>query len=202
MLSPDAAQQIGRYEIIEEIATGPVGQVFRGYDQEFSRYVAIKVARDEILVPESAISSCTPSRTRGDGGTRERLPHLRSRVGRCPAVYRFAVHRRRNARSVESAQHRLPPIMDALDRVLGLARGLSVLHAAGIVHFALKPDNIFVDASTFLIADHGWAQPDGDRATAHAHGTRYMSPEQWRTGRKPHPDRTTVRHLQSRSDAV
>ena len=68
--------------------------------------------------------------------------------------------------------------------ILQLARGLSVLHNAGIVHRDIKPSNILIaDADTLVIADLGIAKDLSCAEALTSHGQVmgtpfYMSPEQ------------------------
>ena len=59
-------QQIGRYQILEEIASGGQGTVYRAYDPEGGQIIALKVLHR--LSPETAR---TPSGSAG----RPRSPH-------------------------------------------------------------------------------------------------------------------------------
>lgn len=57
-----------------------------------------------------------------------------------------------------------------------VAEGLSILHAAGVLHCDLKPKNLLVDADLRLkIADFGSSSMDGSMPSGCA-GTRYMPP--------------------------
>lgn len=178
-------QRIGDYEVVEELSSGGFGRVFKCADHELDMYVAVKVARDEIVTADKR---------------EEFLQHANwassvQHVCLCP-IYKVGVEDGRpyvvmpffegGSLAQWKRQNRLPPITDALDRLLGLVRALAVLHDAGFVHYALKPTNILVDGSRFVITDHAWASLAGDPATAHSRGTnRYMAPEQWRSG-SPH----------------
>jgi TPR repeat protein len=178
---PSSRQWIGRYEIVEELGRGAVGCTYRCLDRERNRYVAVKIAledipsaeeRDRFLRRAERVMTIRhqhicPIEDYGSDGTR---PFIVS-----PFVDggNLADWRRAN---------RLPPIPEALDRVLGLVRGVAALHSAGIVHRALKPSNILVDGDHLLITDHGWAATEDDETARNLSASRYMSPEQWRTG--------------------
>jgi TPR repeat protein len=175
------AQWIGRYEIVEELGRGAVGCTFRCLDRDNNRYVAVKIAQEDIPSAEERDrflrraeramalrhDNICPIYDYGSDGTR---PFIVSAylVGGTLADFRRA--------------NRLPPVTETLDRILGLARGVAALHAAGIVHRALKPSNILVDGDRLLVTDHGWAASEDDEAVRNQVANRYMSPEQWRTG--------------------
>jgi TPR repeat protein len=182
---------VGGYELIEEIGSGPVGRVFKCADYARNRFVAIKVARDEIRAPQA----------------RELFLHQAERAAAvrhaniCP-VYEVGLDGERpyvvmpffqgGTLTQWRRKNRLPPITEALERVRGLAEGLAALHSAGVVHLALKPDNIFVDGRHCLIADHGWGYLREGAEVQFNKTSRYMSPEQWRTGGHPVGPRSDV----------
>jgi TPR repeat protein len=181
--SPESAgtRWIGRYEIVEELGRGAVGCTYRCIDRDNNRYVAVKIAQEDIPSAEerdrflrraeraAAIrhENICPIDDFGSDGTRPFIVTPFYHGGT------LADWRRAN---------RLPPVKEVLDRVLGLARGVAALHKAGIVHRALKPTNILVDGDLLLITDHGWAASEDEEKVRNQAAHRYMSPEQWRTG--------------------
>ena len=177
---PPTPTTIGRYEVIEELGSGGFGRVFKCRDGD--RVVAIKVLRDERLSPDArehflreaelarAVrhENVCPIEEVGLDGER---PHL---------VMPFVEGGTLADRIRESP---LPPLTKALDIVRDLALGLSAIHAAGIVHRDMKPQNILIRGSRFLIADFGLAKPIDETTTVAFKGTwRYMSPEQLNPG--------------------
>src|SRR5437016_3088626 len=47
--SPPASEEVGRYQLIGEIARGGMGVVMRGHDTELGRDVAMKILREEFV---------------------------------------------------------------------------------------------------------------------------------------------------------
>lgn len=78
------------------------------------------------------------------------------------------------------------PVDDALRILMEVTRGLSALHARGLLHRDLKPTNILFDAEgRAVIADYGLVMPRKASNTIRSHGLAagtplYMSPEQQR----------------------
>jgi serine/threonine-protein kinase len=150
--------RFGRYELLERIGAGGMGEVFRARDRELQREVAIKfllgaAARDEGRLARFALEARAASAlnhpsivTIHDIGSAQGRPYivmelvrgdtLRATIGRGP----------------------VPPRL-ALDIACQLADGLAKAHAARIVHRDLKPENVIVTADGFAkILDFGLAK--------------------------------------------
>jgi serine/threonine protein kinase len=79
-----------------------------------------------------------------------------------------------------------PSVHDAIDVVLGISTGASVIHARGMVHRDLKPGNIVMDRDAPRIADFGSVRilVDGANETsASQHSVLYRPPESFATNR-------------------
>jgi len=77
-----------------------------------------------------------------------------------------------------------PSVHHAIDIVLGIAHGVSEIHARGMVHRDLKPGNIVMEGSIALIADFGTVRmidPNSHVTTASQHSSLYCPPESWVT---------------------
>jgi serine/threonine-protein kinase len=173
-----------RYRILDVVASGGMGVVYRGERIQLGRPVAIKFLHPWVASEQSFLQ-----RFDVEAQAMSRLNHPN-----CVSVIDFGVHEvpflvmdfvaGRSLRFVIENE-KLPPA-----RVLGLGRqilsGLSHAHAQGIVHRDLKPENIVVTDSPGLvdharILDFGLAKlHDGPSLTVGmAVGTpSYMAPEQ------------------------
>jgi Tol biopolymer transport system component len=187
---------LGPYEIVRAIATGGMGEVYRGWDPRLQRDVAIK------LLPATY------------SGDLERLKRfeLEARAAgqlahpNIPAIYDTGTHkgspyvvsellegetlRQRMRRGKALAPRK------AAEIALQIARGLSAVKEMGLVHRDLKPENIFLTRDGQVkILDFGLAklvQPEARKAGMEPPvaaltqeglivGTAgYMSPEQVR----------------------
>lgn len=171
----------GRFELIRPLGEGGMGQVFLAFDPLARREVALKV-----LTPELARSADARLRFRTEFLTMRRLAHPR-----VVAAYDFGT----------LPDERLYLAMEVvpgpgLDEHLPLApqvarsyliqalEGLAFLHAGGMVHADLKPDNMRLDAAGDLkLMDLGLAVPVGSLPRAVQGTPLYLAPEAIRCDR-------------------
>jgi eukaryotic-like serine/threonine-protein kinase len=173
-----------RYRLDRLIATGGMGQVWEGTDQELDRVCAIKVLREEYAGDSSFLE-----RFRAEARHTAALSHESVAAlydygeieGRAWIVMEFAPGR---ALSEIIADH--PdgmPEQDVISILIQLARALDAAHAAGVVHRDVKPENLLVDEDLGVkITDFGIARSSDSAKltkTGLVMGTaQYLSPEQ------------------------
>ncbi len=176
---------LGGYQIVELIAAGGMGIVFKAHDPDLQREVAIKV-----LAPELAARSGARERFLREARAAARLEHENILpiygVHEVEGVPYFAM-RLATGGSLQDALDRGEPFGLARLKVIaaGVANALGAAHEAGIVHRDIKPANILFDADDpgrVWVCDFGiaWSADDPDLTLAGAlAGTpHYMSPEQ------------------------
>ncbi len=191
-----AGSKLGPYEVLGQIGSGGMGEVYRAKDPRLGREVAIKVlpasfsqdadrlrrfeqeARAAGLLNHPNITAVY------DIGSHDGAPYVVSELLEGETL--------RSALAVG----RLPP-RKAIDYSLQVANGLAAAHEKGIVHRDLKPENLFVTRDGRVkILDFGLAklthQEEGGQATSVPTATAgtepgvvlgtlgYMSPEQVR----------------------
>lgn len=175
----------GRYQLLERLAGGGMGEVWRAEDQRLSRRVAVKVLR-----PEYSDNEEFRERLRIEGRIAASVSHpglarvydygIGDDVSGPYLVMEFVDGRTLSAILV--SEHTMAPV-----RVLGIlaqaAAGLCCAHRAGLVHRDVKPGNLLIrDDGTVKITDFGIARAAGDAPltrTGMIIGTpRYLSPEQ------------------------
>jgi serine/threonine-protein kinase len=181
---------IGGYRIITPIGAGGMARVFLADDEQLERKVALK-----LLPPEDA-----------DDEARARF--LREARALARVDHPHVVHVFASGIDGETAWMALEyiegdPLSDligesgldeemALSIIAQTARGLSAVHAEGVVHRDIKPDNLLLDDAGLLrIVDFGIAlvpEPEGrggfvTRAGIAVGTPHYMAPEQARGGR-------------------
>ena len=189
-LSQAASQ--GRYQIRELLGRGGMSEVYRGFDAELRRPVAIKRLR-----PDLAMNPVYRARFRREAQAAGRLSHPA-----IVAVYDtgeefeatgpsipFIVMELIEGCSLRDAlrqQGRVSPVR-ALALTASVLDALACSHAAGIIHRDIKPGNVMLsDGRTVKVADFGIARAVSDSSgTATMAGTvigtaQYLSPEQGR----------------------
>ncbi len=165
---PPAA--MGRYTLGALLGAGAMGDVYAATDPALARAVAIKLLRPE---PDDATQALREARFLREGQAIARVRHPN-----VVAVYDVGVDQRRPYIAMErvdgldfaawlTAEPRDPA---AIVRVLvGAARGLAAVHAAGLVHRDIKPRNVLVDAAgEARLGDFGLAQTAAPDAVAPA----------------------------------
>jgi serine/threonine protein kinase len=183
-----------RYEIVEPLARGGMGTVYRGHDRDLDRAVAIKVLSPIALSEEAA------ARMQQEARILARLEHPgvvpvydlgRLTDGRIFYVMRL-VHGRRLDEYVEYVEYgeygehgkhaAAPSLSEKLRLFVRICDPVAFAHAQGVIHRDLKPDNVMVGPfGEVLVMDWGIAALGPGPAAGAVVGTRaYMPPEQTR----------------------
>lgn len=181
--------RIGRYEIVELIGRGGMGEVFRCRDPLLGRPVAVKVMRLTTDRPERTAELL--ARFQREAAAAGALSHpgivAVHDLGRDHALgLWYIVLELVDGRSLDrilEERHRLPP-EEAVPLAFQVADALAFAHARGIVHRDVKPGNILVrkDGTTKLL-DFGIAAVQGSDLTLRDQilgSPAYMAPERIR----------------------
>lgn len=174
---PGQRTLIGRYRLENLIAEGGFAQVWRGYDLELQRVVAVKLPKPSRL--QSAEAFLAEARRVAQLKHPEIMPVFD--VGRdgdsCFIVSEFIERGSLGDLLVKS-----PPTQpQAVRWIVEIADALEYAHLHGVIHRDIKPANILIDHhGRALLADFGIAQSANEAGKqASSVGTlRYMSPEQ------------------------
>ncbi|WP_432824730.1 protein kinase domain-containing protein [Dactylosporangium sp. CA-092794] len=181
----------GRYELLDSINSGGMGQVWRGYDAVLDREVAVKLIRTDVVATQEQAEDFA-KRFRREARVTARIQHhgvpqvydavLDRPYDRVYLVMEYV--RGTSLRAFIDPQRPLP-VGWAAAIAAQICTVLSHAHAIPVVHRDLKPDNVLVSESgSVKLLDFGIAailRTDVTRLTATGNpiGTsRYMSPEQ------------------------
>jgi serine/threonine protein kinase len=179
----DFPDHLGRYRVTAQIGCGAFGTVYRAYDADLRREVAIKVPhRRHVASPRDLDAYLAEARVLA----RLEHPHIvpvhdlgRTDDGRCYLVSRF-IEGTDLATQIKQAR---PSVTASAHLVAAVAEALEHAHRKGVVHRDIKPANILLDtAGTPYLADFGLALTEEDFGTGAGlvGSTAYMSPEQAR----------------------
>lgn len=174
-----------RYTIVEHVASGGMGAVYKAIDTETSRTVALKLIRSDVIARTGTLS-----RFKRELTLAQTVSH--------PNVYRVHDLGVVDGTAYISMEYIEGQSLDDLVRTMGhlsprqtvsigkqLCAGLHAIHEKSILHRDVKPSNIMLDHSGVArLMDFGLAyQAGSDHLTSEGHvlGTMaYLSPEQAR----------------------
>ncbi len=171
--------RIGRYEIRGPLGAGGMGVVLRGHDATLGRDVAIKMMRSTLIDPAHR------ERMLGEAQAMAKVRHPNvvtvhelGEAGDELYVAMELVDGTMLQRWLESPRPRAQRVALVLD----VGRGITAVHAAGLLHRDIKPDNIIVRAdATPVLVDFGLARSTTKPALGVGSGIagtpRYMAPE-------------------------
>jgi hypothetical protein len=147
-----------RYEVVDLVGAGAMGEVYRARDTRLGRNVALKVLPAHFSSdPDRLRRFDQEARSAGtlnhpnvvaifDVGTQDGMPFVVSEL-----------------LEGETLRQRLErgalPVRKAIEYGIQIARGLAAAHASGVVHRDLKPENLFVTKEGLVkILDFGLAK--------------------------------------------
>jgi serine/threonine protein kinase/formylglycine-generating enzyme required for sulfatase activity len=173
----------GDYELLEEIARGGMGVVFKARQIKLNRIVALKMILAGQLASELDIQ-----RFLTEAEAAANLDHPRIvpifEVGQHQGQHFFSMgYVDGTSLSQKIADGPLPP-RDAAEMLVKICEGIAYAHDRGVIHRDLKPANILIDrAEQPKVTDFGLAKKVGADSnltgTGQILGTpSYMAPEQ------------------------
>jgi serine/threonine-protein kinase len=138
-------QLSGIYELDERIASGGMGEVYRGHNIQTGDHVAIKIvlpefARDQTILSLFRKEASILNHLSHDAVVRYHVFTIDPGIGRPYLAMEFV-----DGQSLFDMMRRGPMPSDDVRRLCHrLASGLSAVHQAGAVHRDLSPDNIIL----------------------------------------------------------
>ena len=173
----------GRYEIQEILGVGGMGAVYKAFDKDIDRTIALKVIRPDLAGNPDVVARFKQELLLARDVSHKnviRIFDLRDSGGMKFITMEYVLGR--DLRALLHERGKLPPA-EALAIIRQVCAGLGAAHAEGVIHRDLKPSNILVDAhGRVVVMDFGLARTlagDGMTSTGSLLGTiEYMSPEQ------------------------
>ena len=179
-----------RYEILELLGAGGMGQVYRARDSDLGRDIALKILRgDEPLLLERAQREAR-HQARIDHENVGHVYEVGERDGKPFVAMQLVEGQTLNLAAEDMS------LREKVEVMRQVAEGVQAAHSRGLIHRDIKPGNVLVekreDSWHPWVVDFGLAldpQQPGMTATGAMVGTAsYMSPEQIR-GERDHLDR-------------
>ncbi|MEP7075807.1 MAG: protein kinase [Acidobacteriota bacterium] len=192
----EIGKKIGRYEIIELLGQGGMGDVFLARDATLDRMLAIKVLNEDLRRDPASLR-----RFEKEARAASKLNHpnimMIYEVGEEDGVHYIASELIEGKTLRRVIQTSSPSVIKILDISAQIASGLAAAHGSHIIHRDIKPENVIVRPDGFAkILDFGLAKlqrhdltADSEEQTAEFTETSkgmvlgtasYMSPEQAR----------------------
>jgi len=174
-----AGALLGKYEIREQVAAGGMAIIYKAYDAALDRYVAIKQ-----IAPHLALDEKFSVRFRTEAQTLARLSGSQANIVHVHELLQqdgqlFLVMEYVEGTTLRVMMDKSPiPFQTGLGIMLSVALGLRAMHAQGIVHRDLTPNNIMMARDGALkITDFGLIGHSGGRTSLPMGTTKYMAPE-------------------------
>jgi WD40 repeat protein/tRNA A-37 threonylcarbamoyl transferase component Bud32 len=182
---PDNGEVFGDYEIIEEIAHGGMGVVFKARQKSLNRVVALKMIRGERLVGDEDVRRF---HVEARAAAQLHHPNIVSihEVGAVRGQNFYTMDFIAGSSLARLARDRPLSPRNAARYVQKIAKAIHYAHSRQIVHRDLKPANVLIDQNDEpQVTDFGLAKLLAGEAGTTVSGTimgspSYMPPEQAR----------------------
>jgi eukaryotic-like serine/threonine-protein kinase len=183
---PPGTMLAGRYQIVDLLGLGGMGAVYKAFDRQLTRLVALKT-----ILPEMAGTPTALKRFKQEVLLAQSIVHKNVvrifDIGEDSGTKFITMDfiEGVDLKSLITQKGKLPPA-EAARIIRQACLGLEAAHAAGVVHRDLKPQNIMIEKDGHIVVmDFGIARSGESRGATQTGaflGTpEYMSPEQART---------------------
>jgi len=188
-LQTSPAQVVGKYDLLEKIAEGGMGTVYKARNQETGQLVAIKIvpahlAKNPVLFKRFE-QEYNVAKTLDNPNIVRSLDF--GQTNGCPYLVMEYVDGESLGQRLERVHHL--PETEAIRVIAQVAQGLYKAHKKGLIHRDVKPDNVLLTSDgQSKLADLGLVKEiDADlnlTRTGRGLGTpHFMAPEQFRNAK-------------------
>ncbi len=176
-------RRLGDYELLEEVARGGMGVVFRARQVSLDRTVAVKVLRDAWLATPVQVK-----RFRAEAANAAKLKHPNivavHEVGEQGGQHYFAMDLIKGTNLAELTRDGPLPPQRAAELTRKVAEAVQHAHQQGVLHRDVKPSNVLLDPQGEpQVTDFGLARVLDDESSLTLSGQvlgtpGYIAPEQ------------------------
>ena len=170
----------GRFEILERLGRGGMGEVYRALDRDLDDQVALKVVSEEIVHVPGVLE-----RFRGEVKLARRVTHRNVartfELGHADGMVFFTMELVQGSSLAVRLERGPMPASEAVAIALELCDALTAAHKVGVVHRDLKPDNVLLaEDGRVVLTDFGVATLAANVDGSGSGSPQYMAPEQAR----------------------
>ncbi len=158
-MAPEAGVRFGRYELLERLGAGGMGEVYRARDLVLLREVAVKFLPEPFTTSPTRLTRFTREARAASSLNHPNILTVHD-IGQVEGQHFMVTEVVEGAtlRQLLRTEHRLP-VRRALDLAVQIAEGLARAHGVGVIHRDLKPDNLMVTPDGLVkILDFGLAK--------------------------------------------
>ena len=172
-----------RYEILDLLGEGGMGEVYKGRDREVGQLVALKVIRPDLASKDEIVERFKQELVLARQVTHKNVVRIHD-LAEVDGIKFITMEyvEGEDLRSILHKKHKLPP-EEVVEIVRQACCALEAAHSVGVIHRDLKPQNMMRDKTgRIVVTDFGLARTvegSGMTQTGAMVGTlEYMSPEQ------------------------
>ncbi|WP_153556826.1 serine/threonine-protein kinase [Roseimaritima sediminicola] len=183
---PEMLGRLGRYEVERLLGAGGMGIVFKAFDTELNRPVAIKLLSPHLARSRSARERFAREARAAAGIVDDHVVPIHNVESDAESPYLVMQYVAGGSLQDRLNRDANLDLCEILRIGLQTARGLAAAHAQGLIHRDVKPSNVLLDedVSRAMLTDFGLARADDDQQLTqtgfHPGTPQYMSPEQVR----------------------
>ncbi len=174
-----------RYEILEQIGTGGMSDVYKAKCHKLNRFVAIKVLKNEFSQDKTFVTKFRAEAQSAAGLTHPNIVSVYD-VGDEDGIYYIVMELVEGITLKKYIEKRgKVPYKEAVSIAIQVAKGMEAAHSHHIVHRDIKPQNIIISKDGKVkVTDFGIAKAaSSSTINSVAMGSvHYISPEQARGG--------------------
>ncbi len=174
-----------RYEILEQIGTGGMSDVYKAKCHKLNRFVAIKVLKNEFSQDKTFVTKFRAEAQSAAGLTHPNIVSVYD-VGDEDGIYYIVMELVEGITLKKYIEKRgKVPYKEAVIIAIQVAKGMEAAHSHHIVHRDIKPQNIIISKDGKVkVTDFGIAKAASSSTinSAAMGSVHYISPEQARGG--------------------